>query len=143
MKNPISLMSMRVHGTCHSRACEGWHPAHGSPLSHVFFKNLHRKQALSFLISLACFRWSGLRGPFLRPTRFSVSGLALCDCFLIVFSVAFAIGLFFEAFLLGGEDEPCDTGDLVGDDDFLMSGRVIWMGLTALEFCEPWSIEYL
>jgi hypothetical protein len=61
----------------------------------------------------------------------------------MVFSVAFAIGLFFEAFLLGGEDEPCDTGDLVGDDDFLTSGRVIWMGLTAFEFCEPWSIERL
>jgi hypothetical protein len=44
---------------------------------------------------------------------------------LIVFSVAFAIGLFFEAFLLGGDEELCEPGDLVGDDDFLTSGRVI------------------
>src|SRR5277367_4375811 len=138
MKKPISLISMRVHGTCHSRAWEGWQPAHGSPLSHVFFRNLHRKHARSFLISLACFRWSGRRGPFLRPTRFS-SGLPDWDCFLMVLSVALAIGLFLDGFL-GGDNEPCCRGDRVGDESFLPAagmGRMSMVGLTALDCCEP------
>ncbi len=47
-------------------------PAHGSPLSHVFLRNLHRRQARSFLISLARLRCSGSSGPRRLPTFFSV-----------------------------------------------------------------------
>src|SRR5271154_1215118 len=95
-------MSMRVHGTCQSLACDGWQPAHGSPLSQVFLRNLQRKHARSFLISLACFRCSGNNGPRRRPTRFSVSFLPL-EVRRMTGFVAFAVGLFRGAeFLLAG-----------------------------------------
>lgn len=70
----------------------------------VFLRNLHRKHALNFRISLACFRWSGFKGPFRFPTRFSVSGFPVCDCLRTFVSDVFAaIGLFRDGFLVGGE----------------------------------------
>src|ERR1700710_309938 len=72
-------MSMRVQGTCHSREWLGRQPMQGSPLSQVFLRNLHRRHARNFLISLACLRCSGRRGPRLRPTFFSESFFAGSD----------------------------------------------------------------
>jgi hypothetical protein len=144
MKYPISLMSIRVHGTCHNRACDGWHPAHGSPLSQVFLRNLQRRHARNFRISLACLRWSGLSGPFRLPTFFSVSGLPVCDGLrTFVSAVLAAMGLLRDGFRLGGEadgaDDP-DPEDRVGEPDFLMGtgiARIIVPGLTAGGDREP------
>src|SRR6266699_1151051 len=102
----MSLMSIRVQGTCHRRAWEGWQPAQGSPLSHVFLRNLQRRQARSFLISLACFRCSGRRGPRRRPTFFSPAPLSLpVEILRITDLVGLAMGVLRgpEALLAGGE----------------------------------------
>ena len=116
----MSLMSIRVQGTCHNLACEGWQPAHGSPLSHVFFKNLHLRQALNFLISLACFLCSGNNGPRLRPTRFSVSFFPF-DVRRMTGLVALAVGLLRGAeFLLAGGDEVDDGVVLLEGGDILI-----------------------
>src|SRR6266536_5039889 len=115
----MSLMSMRVHGTCHRRACEGWQPAQGSPLSQVFLRNLHRKHARNFLISLACFRCSGNNGPRLLPTRFSVSFFPF-EVRRMTGLVALAVGLFRGAeFLLAGGDDVED-GVVRFDGDILI-----------------------
>lgn len=120
----------------------------GSNLT-VFFKNLHRRQALNFLISLACLRWSGFRGPFLFPTRFSVSGFPLCDCLRTLVSAVFAaIGLLRDGFLLGGEADEDEPDERVGEDDLLTGtgiGRTIATGLavtglTAVGDWEPWEV---
>jgi hypothetical protein len=128
----MSLISMRVHGTCHSRACEGWQPAQGSPLSQVFFKNLQRRQALSFLISLACFRCSGSNGPRLRPTRFSVSFFPLEVVLRITALLAFAVGLFrgAEFFLAGGEEADEGVVLLETGDILIGTGATAAAGLT-------------
>jgi hypothetical protein len=115
----------------------------------VFFKNLQRRHALSLRISLACFRWSGLSGPFRFPTRFSVSGFPFADCFRTFVSAVFAaMGLLRDGFLVGGEvDDACDPAKRVGDGGFLVGtgiGRTIATGLTAVGDCEPcdvWSNE--
>lgn len=128
----MSLMSIRVHGTCQSRACEGWQPAHGSPLSQVFLRNLHLKQALSFLISLACFRCSGNNGPRLRPTRFSVSFFPFDVVRRMTAFVAFAVGLFLGAEFLraAGGDEVDDGVVRLDGDDLMGTGATAAAGLT-------------
>ena len=115
----MSLISIRVHGTCHSLAWEGWHPAQGSPLSHVFFRNLQRKQALSFLISLACFLCSGNSGPRLRPTRFSVFSpfFPVEVVRLITALVDLTVGLFLGAEFLRAGGEEVDEGVVRLDGD--------------------------
>jgi hypothetical protein len=130
MKYPMSLMSIRVQGTCHNLACEGWQPAHGSPLSQVFFKNLHLRHARNFLISLACFLCSGNSGPRRRPTRFSVSFFPF-DVRRMTGLVAFAVGLLRGAeFLLAGGEEVED-GDVLLDGDILIgTGATTAAGLT-------------
>lgn len=132
----MSLMSMRVHGTCHSRACEGWQPAQGSPLSQVFFRNLQRKHARSFLISLACFLCSGSKGPRLRPTRFSVSFFPFDVVRLMTALVDFAVGLFRGAeFLLAGGDEVEDGVVRLGVGDILIgTGATAAAGLTTISW---------
>ena len=99
-------------------------------MSQVFLRNLHRKQARSFLISLACFRCSGSNGPRRRPTRFSVSFFPF-DVRRITALVAFAVGLFRGAeFLLAGGDEV-DEGVVRFDGDILMgTGATAAAGLT-------------
>src|ERR1700761_3201851 len=99
---------MRVQGTCQSLACEGWQPAQGSPLSQVFLRNLHRRQARSFRISLACLRCSGSRGPRRLPPFFSpVPSFLPVEFFRITDFVGLAMGLFRgpDCLLAGGEAE--------------------------------------
>jgi len=101
-------------------------------LSQVFFKNLQRKHALSFRISLACLRCSGRSGPFLRPTRFSPSTLPVGEVFFITLSVDLAaIGLFREDFRPGDPAEPWELGDRIDGADDLVGG--IGIGLTRAE----------
>lgn len=93
-------------------------------------RNLHRKHALSFLISLACFRCSGNKGPRLRPTRFSVSFLPF-DVRRITGLVAFAVGLFRGAeFLLAGGDELEDGVARVDGDILIGTDATAAAGLT-------------
>ena len=95
----------------------------------VFLRNLQRIQAPSFLISDACFLCSGRNGPFLRPTRFSVSTLGACGCLRIVGFVALLFEFFLTAWRLpGGDILPVDVGDRCGDEEVL-----ILMGLTTDE----------
>ena len=108
---------MRVQGTCQSLACDGLQPAQGSPLSQVFLRNLHRRHARSFLISLACFRCSGNNGPRRRPTRFSVSPFFPLEVRRITGFVALVVGLFrgAEFLLAGGGDVEAGVVRLDGD----------------------------
>ena len=51
----------------------------------------------------------------------------------------------FRAFLRPGEPaEPCEPGDLIGDEVFVV-GIVIGLtkaeGLTEMACCEPWSMD--
>lgn len=107
-------MSIRVHGTCQSLACDGLQPPHGSPLSQVFFKNRQRKQAPNFLISHAAFLASGRSGPFLFPTFFTVSSLGAWDGFCIIFFAAFALGLL-RVWRRPGCELLVDTGESWGE----------------------------
>ena len=69
----------------------------------------------------------------------------------MTFSVAFAIGLFRDGFLLVGdeaadeEDELWEVGDLAGEVDFFTAdtgmGRIIAIGLTAADDWEPLSMD--
>ena len=116
------------------------------PLSHVFFKNLHLKQALNFRISLACFRCSGRRGPFLRPTRFSPSTFPFGVDFFMTLSVDLAaIGLFLEAFRPGEPAELWEPGERTeGAEDLaggIGMGRTRADGLTPTDGADPQSIE--
>jgi len=131
-------MSIRVQGTCQSRACEGWQPPHGSPLSQVFLRNLQRRQARSFLISWACCRWSGRRGPRRLPTRFSVTWSFLVEWAGVFLTIVFATLLPTGLFLLrpGGEFMVDDVGEVDSGGDCLV-GRgsiVIDWGLTEWEW---------
>jgi hypothetical protein len=138
-------MSIRVHGTCHKRACDGWQPAQGSPLSQVFLRNLHRRQARSFRISLACLRCSGSRGPRRLPTLFSPSFLPL-EVLRMTGLVDLEIGLlrgpeFLRATVVDGGDvapEPLEglaRLDRGAEDDLMGMGPTAEAGLTV---SSPW-----
>ncbi len=103
-------MSMRVHGTCHRRACDGWQPAHGSPLSHVFLRNLQRRQARSFRDLAGLLPLLREQRAARRPTFFSTAPLPSLpdDDRRMTALVGLAMGLFLgplDSFLDGGEDE--------------------------------------
>lgn len=75
-----------------------------SGLLTVFFKNLHRKHARNFRISLACLRWSGFSGPFRFPTRLSASDFPFCEFLRTLVSADLAaIGLRRDCFLVDDE----------------------------------------
>src|SRR3569833_3879228 len=143
----MSLMSIRVQGTCHRRAWDGWQPAHGSPLSHVFFRNLQRRQARSFRISLACFLCSGRSGPRRRPTFFSPATLSLPVEFFrmteLVVGVVMGLLRGPDDRLAGGEaEEPepepeplAGLGRLDGDDMMGMGGTAAAGQTSTCEWC--------
>ena len=79
-------------------------------------------QAPNFLISPACFLCSGFRGPFLLPTRFSVSAFSGGGRF-VAGLVARQLGFFLDCRLPWGEILPVEVGELCGDDDvFILIG---------------------
>jgi len=91
---------------------------------------LHRKQARSFLISLACFRCSGNNGPRRRPTRFSVSFFP-AEARRMTVLVALVVGLFRgPEFLLAGGDEAEDGLVLLEGDILMATGCTAAAGLT-------------
>jgi len=122
-----------VQGTCHKRAWDGLQPAHGSPVSQVFFKNLHRMQARIFRISWADSLASLVRGPDRLPMRFSPALFFLLVAVLsrdIAGLVVLARGLtlLLRPAAESGTPEP-DGGD-VGDVEAEFGRRLV--GLTNL-----------
>src|SRR5215469_5209797 len=127
----MSLISIRVQGTCHKRAWEGLQPPQGSPLSQTFLRNLQRRHARSFRISCACWRCSGLNGPRRFPTFFSDFSLPLdvfVDDFLAMVLGVTPIGLIGLVRRLDlGESAPEEMGE--ADDEADVDGAV-WREMT-------------